>query len=134
MKPKLERLARLKKVSSNVRFLGHVTRCELPLYYSACDVLPYVYSLQKQTYDSVPIEAIMCNTPVIVADRCENSELVNKGIGIKVPLRDLKSLKNAVEKIIDGEFAMNQSERQTIIENYSEDALASNLRDIINNG
>ena len=52
----------------------------------------------------------------------------------QVPVNDYEGIRSYIEKIIDGEFVMDQSERQTIIENYSEDALASNLRDLINNG
>lgn len=70
---------------------------ELSKLYSVADV---VFNLSyKETFGLTSVEGYACGTPTIVYNATASPELVKEGTGYVVPTGDLKSLRNAVNKI-----------------------------------
>jgi D-inositol-3-phosphate glycosyltransferase len=74
---KLQALADRLSLDGAVRFAGRVDQQELPLYYSAADVLavPSLY----ESFGIVALEALACGTPVIATPVGAMESIIQKG-------------------------------------------------------
>jgi D-inositol-3-phosphate glycosyltransferase len=74
---KLQALARRLSLDGAVRFAGRVDQQELPLYYSAADVLavPSLY----ESFGIVALEALACGTPVITTPVGAMDSIISNG-------------------------------------------------------
>ena len=105
----LTELARVLGVSNNTKFIGWVSRSELPKYLSSADV--YVSSSLSDGTSNSLLEAMACGLAPIVTDIPANQPWVNDGKnGFLFPTRDYKTL---ASKII---YLLNNAEER---ENFS---------------
>ncbi|MBI2018530.1 glycosyltransferase family 4 protein [Candidatus Daviesbacteria bacterium] len=114
----------LKQKSSsykNVEFVGKIDNENLPLYYSAADILLIPSQLIEQEYgEGIPrvmIEALSCGLPVISTKSGAISDIFSDRIGILVE-DDIESMRKAIEK-----FYKNKIYYQIIAENCRRYAL-----------
>jgi D-inositol-3-phosphate glycosyltransferase len=79
---KLRELARGLCLDGAVRFAGRVEQQELPLYYSAADVLavPSLY----ESFGIVALEALACGTPVIATPVGAMDSIISNGINGRI--------------------------------------------------
>lgn len=99
-------LSSLKKQISDLKIEKHVLFTG-PLYeqdkleaYVDADVL--VYPSSFEIFGLVPLEAIMCNTPVIVTDNCGCAKYIRESeCGYLVKYGDVKDLENKIRLIIE---------------------------------
>lgn len=86
----------------NILFLGKVKNDDLPLYYSAADLLLIPSKMIEQEYEEgiprVMIEAISCGLPVIATPSGGIPDVFNVKIGMIVK-DDVNSVNNAIEWI-----------------------------------
>lgn len=96
----VEKLIRALNLDNRIRLLGYIDEKDKLSAYIDADVL--VYPAIFEIFGLVPFEAIMCGTPVIVADDCGCGELVEEsGAGYLVKYRDIEGLKEKMKLIIE---------------------------------
>lgn len=80
-----------------VRFHGR--QSEIVSFMRECDffVLPSLY----ENFGVVYIEAMACGKPVIATNAGGPREIVNNDVGIQVPPKDVKAIRDAVEYMLD---------------------------------
>ncbi len=76
---------------------GYVPDEDLPALYSGASV--FVYPSFYEGFGMPPLEAMACNTPVIVADNSSLPEVVGDA-GILVDAHDAASLAQHIEKVL----------------------------------
>lgn len=79
----------------NIKFVGQMTQNQLPLYYSASDVL-IVPSISEEGFGRVIIEALACGTPVIGSNRGAIPEAIDETVGRLIDIRS-QNIKKEVE-------------------------------------
>src|SRR5207302_5109403 len=96
----LERLVTELSPSSPVLFLGLITH---PLKLSALrDSDAIVYPGHHEIFGLVPFEALMCGTPVVVADDSGCGEIIHEtGAGLTVPFGSVEALRDAIEVTLE---------------------------------
>ena len=106
-------------VDSGATVLGIIPHTEIYKYLSAADV----YILSKYSTEHVfggigllPVEALLCNTPVIGESLKNFPQNYRQAVGFAVT--DPEDMKNAILKIIDKQISFNGL-REIAIENYS---------------
>lgn len=86
----------------NIIFIGKVKNVDLPIYYSASDVLLIPSKLIKQEYQEgiprVMIEALSCGLPIITTPAGGIQDVFSSNIGVMVG-DSAKKIKNALEKL-----------------------------------
>ncbi len=106
LRPTYEALAQQLGIAQRVRFLGIVSREEMPLLYRAAD-----YTLLYSGYEGlshVLLESLHNGTPVIASDKGGNPEVVQHGVnGLLVPYPNGEALTIALEQA----FAAGERER-----------------------
>lgn len=92
-----EQLAKDLGLNNMVKFHGR--QAEIVEFIRECDffVLPSLY----ENFGVVYIEAMACGKPVIATNAGGPREIVNKDVGILVPPKDVKALKEAIEYMLD---------------------------------
>jgi glycosyltransferase involved in cell wall biosynthesis len=112
-------LANTLNLRNKVIFPGWMDEEDKLSAYTDADVV--VYPSIFENYGLVPLEAIMCGTPVIVADDCGCGELIKKmGAGYLVKYGDLESLKKRMIRALknsDETARMVEKGRRYIQEN-----------------
>lgn len=78
-----------------VQFLGKIDQQDLPLYYSAADLV-IVPSTSEEGFGRVIIESLACQTPVIASKRGAISEAMNETVGKFIDTTP-KDIQKAVE-------------------------------------
>lgn len=106
-------------VDSGATVLGIIPHTEIYKYLSAADV----YILSKYSTEHafggiglLPVEALLCNTPVIGESLKNFPQNYRQAVGFAVT--DPEDMKNAILKIIDKQISFNGL-REIAIENYS---------------
>lgn len=106
-------------VDAGATVLGIIPHTEIYKYLSASDV----YILSKYSTEHVfggigllPVEALLCNTPVIGESLKNFPQNYQQAVGFAVT--DPEDIKNAILKIIDNQISFNGL-REIAIENYS---------------
>ncbi|MCU0498845.1 MAG: glycosyltransferase family 4 protein [Anaerolineae bacterium] len=92
-------------LGDRVRFVGNVTREQMPLYYRAADFFALYSGYEGLSH--VLLESLMMGTPVIASDKGGNPEVVREGHnGLLVPYGDraalIESIRHAFKRI--GQF------------------------------
>lgn len=88
-----------KSEDDKILYIEHTTnQNELAEIYSAADV--YFNASVEETMGLTTVEALACNTPVIVYNRTAIPEVVPKGCGIVLEPGDIMAVKCAVEKLV----------------------------------
>ncbi len=100
-------------LTGRVRWLGAVSRDQMPQHYLACDA--FVLPSQSETFGIAFIEALAFGKPLI-ATRCGGPEdIVHEGNGLLVPLNNVNALALAMNQMI------------TYRESYTTQALCSDF-------
>jgi glycosyltransferase involved in cell wall biosynthesis len=105
---------------------GRILHTEIYKYLSAADV----YILPKYSVEHIfggigllPVEALLCNTPIIGGSLENFPREFMESVGLAVS--EKKEMKNAIIKIIDKEITFNNL-REIAIENYSWESIINN--------
>lgn len=107
----------LKKKSKeyrNINFLGKISNEDLPLYYSASDILLIPSKIINQEYEEgiprVMIEALSCGLPVITTPAGGIPDVFSPNTGMMVD-DNMKQLKKALEKVYVNEGILKEVAR-----------------------
>ncbi len=83
-----------------VRFIGAVPQAQLPLWYSAADLL--VLASSREGWPNVLLEALACGTPVVASNVGGVPEIVRDDVcGLAVELSDANALSDAIVSMLD---------------------------------
>lgn len=85
------------KYSDRLIFLGRIENSQLPIYYSAADLI-VVPSTVDEGWGFVVMEAVACGTPVVVSNKGGLSDVVSLKVGKIVPAT-VKDFKKSVEDL-----------------------------------
>ncbi|MFQ5466150.1 MAG: glycosyltransferase [Thermodesulfobacteriota bacterium] len=120
-KGRVEEISRECGVEGRVLFTGLITGEEKLAAYRDADVVAYPAS--NEIFGLVPFEAMMCGTPVIVADDSGCGEIIGgEGIGRVVRYGDVEELKGAVSEVLSGggdDLEMVERGKRFIVEKLS---------------
>jgi len=94
-----EELARKLGLNGIVNFHGLKLKEEVAEFMRKCDF--FVQPSLQETFGVVYIEAMACGKPVIATSAGGPKEIVNEEVGILVPPKDVKALKEAIEYMLD---------------------------------
>lgn len=95
-----------KNLSKVADFVGTVKHSELVNWYNAADVL-CLPSL-REGIPNVILESLACGTPVVATNIGNNSEIIGKSSGILVEPRNIKQLRDALQKALIKKWNRNQ--------------------------
>lgn len=97
--PLEETIQKFSKKYKNIILLGCISQHELPLYYSAADVL-IVPSVHEEGFGRVIIEALACGLPVIGSNRGAIPEAIDESVGrlIKVSSGNILNMINYLSR------------------------------------
>jgi alpha-1,3-rhamnosyl/mannosyltransferase len=85
-------------IRSNTLVTGYLPQENLPAFYSGASV--FVYPSLYEGFGLPVLEAMACGTPVVTSNVSSIAEIVGEG-GIQVDPNDVKSLRNAIERVIE---------------------------------
>lgn len=91
--PLAEKVNKLDK--ENIKYLGRIDNKDLPLYYSAANLL-IIPSVHEEGFGRVILESLACGTPVIGSDRGAIPEAMDKTVGELIDVTP-KRIKKSVE-------------------------------------
>ena len=125
----VEKLIKTLNLGNRIKLMGYIDENDKLSAYVDADVL--VYPGISEIFGLVPFEAMMCGTPVIVADDCGCGELVKEsGAGYLVEYGDIERLKEKMKRVIenpeDGAEMVKKGKR-FIFENLSWDVVIRNV-------
>jgi glycosyltransferase involved in cell wall biosynthesis len=91
----------------------------------------FVLASEHETFGVVVAEAMACGCPVI-ATRCGGPEwVVGPGCGLLVPVGDTASIADGIVALACGQADNDtESARQSIVERFGQEAVASQLEDV----
>jgi len=91
----------IKKLKSNVVFLGSLKQEEMGAFYSLLDVLVLPSVNSTEAFGMVQVEAMLCGVPVVASDLPGVRIPIQKtGMGIIVPPRNKNKLASAISTIL----------------------------------
>lgn len=107
----LERMRKLLKLTTYVRFVGKKSRTKLPYYYNAAEIV--LLPSQYESFGITAIEAMACGVPVITTDATGISGLLDKNhhilltsagnpIGLAKKIENLLTNKKEYQRISKG--------------------------------
>jgi len=114
-------------VSERVRYLGAVTREQIPEHYQACDA--FVLPSRGETFGIAFIEALAFGKPLL-ATRCGGPEdIVHAGNGLLVPLNSVDDLVVAMHDMVaQTDRYMPQALRSDFLARFSASAALSRIK------
>ena len=125
-------------IEDRVEFTGKVSIDKLVRLYSSKSIL--VMSSLHEGFGLPAVEAMSCETPVVVTASGALKEVVTPDCGILVPPRDPESMKNAIIKLLNDDRLrkeMGFNGRKRAVENFSWPIAAKNTlkvyEDVIKN-
>jgi glycosyltransferase involved in cell wall biosynthesis len=96
---RLRRLARRLGLEPRTGFSGVLEGAERLGALTDADVV--IYPSRDEIFGLVPLEALLCGTPVLVSDDCGCGEVVSHtGGGIVAPFGDVEAFSRAIERIL----------------------------------
>ena len=110
------------KLDNRVIFTGRLTHSELRALYSSARIT-IVPSIWIETFGSVTLESMACETTVIVTENSGSSECVTSQTGRIIPRQSSKAIADAVLEIWDNAIKMGKQARHDVVEKYSIDVL-----------
>lgn len=99
-----------KEYPSNLVFLGRIENEQLPIYYTAADLV-IVPSTVDEGWGFVVMEAVSCGSPVVASNKGGLSDVVNPAIG-QLAEPNFKGFTQAIERL-----STNSSQRQKLKKN-----------------
>ena len=119
---KLKELVFQKQLAEHVRFIGFVPNTEVPKYLNRFDVYVALSRLDSESFGVAIVEAMACETPVVVSNVDGFSEVVvNNVCGFIVPKENPKLAADKIEELIGNDEIKNQfakNGRQRVKDNY----------------
>lgn len=115
-------------IDNCVSFEGLVLHEKLKFFYSLADM--FVLPSYSEGMPNVVLEALACETPTIATTVGDIPSLPN-GLLLTVPPGNRTKLLEAMQKIINGEFKINESQRRSLLEECSMKNHQVNLKKII---
>lgn len=113
----------------NLIFLGQIDNNQLPVYYSAADLL-IVPSVHEEGFGRVILESLACGTPVIGSNRGAIPEAMDESVGVLIKVT-AENILQTVEDLAKNKKKLNPlkaNTRQFAEERYAE----KNVEGIIN--
>jgi len=99
-KTKVDRIIAERNLGSRVLYTGILVDDWKLAAYRDADVV--VYPSVYEVFGLVPFEALLCGTPVIVADDCGCGEIIGReGIGGIIRYNDDSGLRDAIEEVLE---------------------------------
>ncbi len=124
----LRKLVAEKKLEKYVVFEGLITSNFLKYYYNVADV--FVLPSYSEGTPNVIQEAVACNVPCIATNVGGIADILSEDIGILVNPKDNDSLLKGAQKILDGNFEINQKKRNKLLNEWSMDYFGRKLKKI----
>ena len=104
-----------------ISYCGHITRDELFLVYRQATVA--VFPSHVESFGLAPVEAMMCECPVIFSNNSTGREIIEDGIdGILIPPHSPREIKNSIIKIFDNfgqAIQMGKKARQNVEKKFN---------------
>jgi len=129
-KNELKKIAYRCKVHRKIKFLGSLIHERLNLYYNLADVIVNASHPRSEGTPNVLMEALACNLPCIGTNSCGTPDLLKDNVGIIIPPQDESELLNAIEKVLDGNFKINQQRRKEILKEISYGNVKNKLKKV----
>lgn len=123
-------LSALIKNQENILYLGSLKQSELPIYYSATDLL-IVPSVHEEGFGRVILESLACETPVLASNRGAIPEALDLSVGKLINISP-ETLKKEVEYFYNNPQelkGLSKNTRKYAVRNFSE----KNIDQIIKN-
>src|SRR5262249_2866870 len=93
-----------------------------------------VYPSQDEIFGLVPLEALLCGSPVVVADDSGCAEVVRTvGGGRIVPVGDVDALTNSIDDMLDSQHAWRTAAidaAERVRAHYARDVVCGQLEDM----
>ena len=113
-----------------VAFTGYLEGDDLVQAYSGAAVT-LVPSVWLEAFGYVTVEAMACESPVVVTSNCGSAELVEDGVnGYVVPRMDAQALAGAVLKALPKRDTLGRAARDTVIRELSWPMIAAQTLDV----
>ena len=97
---KLKENIHKKNLEKHVQLIGRISRDELKLRYSSCDV--YVSASRWEMFDLTTLEAMACGKPVTLSDIEVHEEIIDEAkAGLLFSLQDKKDLSKKVVEVYE---------------------------------
>lgn len=126
--PLEEKVKHQSSMINNLIYLGKIDNDDLPLYYSAADLLT-VPSTHEEGFGRVILESLACGTPVIGSNRGAIPEAINKSVGTLIDV-NVNNIKNIVEYYYKNSGKLDKLRKNTrsyAMKKYSKD----NIKEIV---
>ncbi len=128
----LERLAARLGIASRTVFTGVLEGEDRLSALAAADVV--AYPTEDEIFGLVPLEALLCGTPVVVSDDCGCGEVIGRtGGGIISSSGDAEALSHALSTVIDNPDTWREPvtrAQQRIRELFSREVVAEQLEEL----
>ena len=125
----LERLAADLRVGPSVRFVGVADRDIVREELRAADA--FVLASESETFGIVAGEAMACGTPVVVSLNGGSQFVVERDLGIHVPVGSSSAIASAIEAIMNGTAQIDlERARASIVRRFSPSSVVSDLERI----
>lgn len=115
----------------NVRFVGVITRENLPFYYSAADVCVIPSKISERIYtEGIPrvmVESFSCGTPVVSTSAGGLKTYINTNVGFII-LPDVTSLVNKLRWVMKNRSVLPSMSRYCMALSHSEFSMERNLK------
>lgn len=120
------------KISSKIKWLGHINPEKSPGFFQTCNV--FVLPSKYETFGVVYAEAIACGKPVI-ASRCGGPEsIVNDINGVLIKPESVEELSEAMTKMIDNSQNYSSKEiRKDFLSKFSRVKVVNQIVEMYNN-
>ena len=125
-----EQQARELGVASRAHFLGRVSDDQLVDVYRSSECFIFPSTSSAEAFGIVAVQALSCGVPVIASDLPGVRDVVEDGVGLRVPPKDPTALANAIQTILGDEeqrIRMGERARTKALRDYSEQAYADQL-------
>jgi glycosyltransferase involved in cell wall biosynthesis len=130
--PGLREYAASLGLADKIRFLGWLSRAELPKIYQQANL--FVYPSRHEGMPNAVLEAMASGLPVLATRIAGNEELVSAETGVLVPPEDAAALQAALEALlVDAGLRqrMGSAARQRVEQNYSWHGVAQAYLDLM---
>jgi len=125
---------REEKIEDIVEVTGRIPYPEVSNYHNLLDIFINVSIDDSESFGVAVVEALACETPVIISDVGGLMEVIENGkYGIVVKKESPEGIASAVEKLIDNPelcVELGKKGRQHVIEKYSLDACLNTMVNI----
>ncbi|MCX8008932.1 MAG: glycosyltransferase [Patescibacteria group bacterium] len=129
-----ERRVRDQGIKHYVKFLGKISDHELPTYFQTSSVFVLPSIGKEEGFGMVVLEALSCQTPVIVSEYVGTAKDVERSdSGMVVPVNDSQSLGLAIESLLRNPKkaeAMGKNGRKLVNTLYAWEVIASRIESV----